>query len=360
MRISDCAESADGEPIVLAVPGENVFLTHASVVARSRQRLLQAVPFALEDRLLDNVSELHFALGEALDDQVPVAVTRQSDARAWVTPFQSAGLRLDAVVPDVLLLPWEPGSVTVAQDGDRVLVRTGEHDGFVCDVQNLGFLLERLDVPDGCPVRVWGGETEGLPLRFRITREGDETALELIGRCESLPGVDLLQGDLEAGGVTGSATRVWRMTAAAAGLWLVLSFAYAITDYSMLSSQSDALSRDIESVFRETFPEGQRMVNPRVQMERALASLSGAGSGTGLMALLEWVTPVVARTPGLVPAALDYRDGQLDLDLRAGELPTLEAFRQGLETDGRFQVELQSATQSPEGVRGIIRVSEKK
>ncbi len=350
---------SEGEHVVLAVPGEHVLLTSVSVVAKSKQRLRQAVPFALEGQLLDDVSRLHFALGDQDGDTVVVAVAAASNMRQWLKSLGKAAARVTAVVPDVLLLPWRSGTLSLAFDGDRALVRTGASAGFVCDRDSLSGLLARAASDDIREIRVWGAEEPGLPgsLAARVVNAGDETADQLMSRCEALPPVNLMEGDFAGESQGTDMRRVWRMAAVAAGAWLVLSFGYALTDYRILASRSEHLGQQIEAVFRETFPEGERMVNPRVQMERALAAQGGHGSGGALLPVLDWLTPVVARTAGLDPVAMDYRDGQLDLDLRATALPVLDRFLQGLAAEGRYRVKLQSAVQNADGVRGIIRVS---
>jgi len=347
-----------GETVVLAVPGEQILMTRAKVVAKSKQRLRQAVPFALEDQLLDDVSELHFALGDREGDTVVVAVAAASDMRQWLRPLGKEAANIQAMVPDVLLLPWRSGGLSVAFDGDRALVRTGASAGFVCDRDSLAGLLSRAAGGDIEEIRVWGTQVK-LPdsLAARVVDAGDETADQLMSRCKALPPVDLMEGDFAADSQATDAPRFWRMAAMAAAVWIVMSFAWAFTDYWVLASRSEVLGEEIETVFREAFPEGERMVNPRVQMERALTAQGGYGSGDRLLPVLDWLTPVVARTVGLDPVALDYRDGQLDLDLRATELPVLDRFRQGLEAEGRYRVELRSAVQNADGVRGTIRVT---
>jgi general secretion pathway protein L len=260
----------------------------------------------------------------------------------------------------VLLLPWRAETFSVAFDGDRTLVRTGASAGFVCDRDNLADLLSRAASENIEEIRVWGAEAPLLAesMTGRVVHAGDETADDLISRCEQLPSVDLLEGNFTLDAGSSDTRRFWRMAAVAAGAWVVLSFGYALTDYRMLASRSESLGQEIETVFRETFPDGERMVNPRVQMERALSVRGADGAGGGdLLPVLHWLTPVVARTAGLDPVALDYRDGQLDLDLRATEIPVLDRFLQGLEAEGRYRVVLQSAVQNADGVRGIIRVS---
>jgi len=72
-----------GRRVVAFVPGVDVRLAMAQVPARQEKRILQAVPYALEDQLAEDVDTLHFAIqfdarGRRESDPVPVAITSRA------------------------------------------------------------------------------------------------------------------------------------------------------------------------------------------------------------------------------------------------------------------------------------------
>ena len=76
------AALAGAAEIVVLVPGEDVLLTEARLSARNRAQLLQALPYAVEEQLLDPVEDLHFA-ATAGGDPLGVAVVAR-DTAAWL------------------------------------------------------------------------------------------------------------------------------------------------------------------------------------------------------------------------------------------------------------------------------------
>ena len=67
-----------GQRVVVLVSGADGLLTRVSIPGSSRQKLLRAVPYALEEQLSEDVDNLHFALGTTLEDEGwPVAVIRK-------------------------------------------------------------------------------------------------------------------------------------------------------------------------------------------------------------------------------------------------------------------------------------------
>ena len=47
--------------VIALVPGTNVLRTFVDIPVRNQAKLLQAIPFAMEDQLAGNIEELHFA-----------------------------------------------------------------------------------------------------------------------------------------------------------------------------------------------------------------------------------------------------------------------------------------------------------
>ena len=96
--------------VVVLVPGAEVSLYEARVPGRNRQRVLRAIPFALEEQLADDVEMLHFALGDSLGaDRYPVAVVERQRMDAWLAQLREAGISAHQWVPDTLALPRTDG-----------------------------------------------------------------------------------------------------------------------------------------------------------------------------------------------------------------------------------------------------------
>ncbi|MDX1607474.1 MAG: type II secretion system protein GspL, partial [Candidatus Competibacterales bacterium] len=137
------ATAVGNRHLVLAVPGERVTLTAVQAPRRNRGAWRKALPYALEDQLVEDVEQLHFALGaEAADGHTPVAVLRRAELTRWLERLRAQGLEPRAAIPDCLLLPLPEGHWSLLADGDHIRVRTGAAAGFVADPDSLGPLLE--------------------------------------------------------------------------------------------------------------------------------------------------------------------------------------------------------------------------
>lgn len=92
------------------VPGERVLLLRIALRAYSRAALLQALPYALEDQVSEELEALHIVAGPRVPDHRQwVAVTAHRDMETWLAGLQQAGWsRPQGMLPDTWLLTLPP------------------------------------------------------------------------------------------------------------------------------------------------------------------------------------------------------------------------------------------------------------
>ena len=352
--LADAAGEAAGLRVVILAPGKDCLLTQVDIPGRSRQKLLRAVPFALEEQLSDEVENLHFAVAAAMVEGAwPVAVVSKAYMETLQLAVTEAGLDVQQVVPEMLAIPYAGNETSVLVENDVALVRTGSVAGYAVDSDNLGMLLALQKV----------GEDEQLPALHLYVRQDNlqpDTA-EFMGetRVESYSGdpltvfaegvdaqaVNLLQGDYSRAGDWARVLRPWRATAALLLAVVLVSNVVMGVDYFRLSRERDQLTTQIEETFKKAVPGTRRIVNPRVQMQQQLDSLQRrAGAGGGFLSLLGQSGAVLKDMQGVEINGVSFRAGRLDIDLAVASLQLLDQLKQALIQPGKLAVEIQTAT----------------
>jgi general secretion pathway protein L len=374
--LQDAAAAAAGRRVYLLVPATDCLLTRARVPSRNRQRVLKAVPYALEEQLAGTIDELHFALGTPRDEEYPVAVVAQARMDAWLAACAAAGLQPEAVLPEQLALPGGAGSWALRAYDDRVAVRTGPLEGFGCERANLALLLglwseavppgESAAAPEACavtpPLQVLGEalpELDGQGFE-RLPPDPRDPLQVMAGTLAGGPPLNLLQGRYSRSEQLSRLWQPWRATAALLLAGLALGSVYLALDYYRLGQEQTRLAADIETVFRQAMPGATRMVNPRAQLEQRLAALQGGARGgqADFLALLQQAGPVLRGTGGLELQGANYRDGTLDLELSVANLQILDQVKQQLAEGGGLVAEIQSATADGEQrVKSRLRIA---
>ena len=103
------------------MPASEVLVTESDAPAKSAAKLAQVIPFALEERVADEIENLHFAIGERAADTGPRA-GRGGDARAHRRLAGGTARRRvcipQAIYSEAQLLPAMPGQLIALLDGD--------------------------------------------------------------------------------------------------------------------------------------------------------------------------------------------------------------------------------------------------
>ena len=350
---------------VVLAPAAEVSLVEARVPGRNRQRVLRAIPYALEEQLATDVEELHFALGPAGEgEQYPVAVVERSVMDAWTALLRENGIQAEQLIPETLALPSDPGW-SLMVDGETVLVRSGDYAGFAADTDNLPVLFSlfqaRQQAPDAA--RVFGSTVFDLGAVDIELVDDRLQPLEVLARGWAQgPAINLLQGAYSRREEWGRLLRPWKTSAALLLAGLILVGVSTGLNYFHLSQQREQLRTEIEDVFRKAFPRAKRIVNPRAQMEQKLNQLrrQTGGVNTDFLAMFAETADVVRATEGIKVRGASYRNGRLDLDLQADNLQILDGLKQSLVSSGLMSAEIQSAsTESDQKVKSRMRVKVK-
>jgi general secretion pathway protein L len=347
------AAAASGLRVVVLVSGAECLLTSVRIPGRNRQKLLRAVPYALEETLSDDVENLHFAVGErTLDGQWPVAVISRQYMETLLAVVTEAKLDVQQVVPELLAIPLRDGEFSVLVSQDVALVRTGSMSGYAVDCDNLGLLLAAHPQEEDQPlpaVRMYVHQDSEQP---NTTDYAGEVRVEPVTRDPlgifalglEAKAINLLQGAFSKSGEWSRLWRPWRVTAALLLAGVLVSNVVMGVDYYRLNRESEQLLIQIEDTFRKAMPGTKRIVNPRVQMQQQLDQLQRGNGGGDFLQLLGKTGSVLKEVPDVEIGGMTYRGGRLDLDIKVASLQLLDTIKQSLGSVDGLKVGIQSAT----------------
>lgn len=372
--LEEAATRTQGRRVVVLAPAADVLLLGADIPTQKRQRLVKAVPYALEERLAEDVDQLHFALGVRGDSaEIPVAVVARNRMDEWLEQLNEAGIQPQSMIPEQLLLPWDKDSWSLMPEASGVLLRTGPFRGYLLSGDNSAELLKLAleQAGEACPamVQLFADVDNEVDIP-ELERLCNEAGIELKHMATAKPrleqfaavaskgaGIDLLQGDYSRREQLGKQLRPWRPAIVMLVVLLLLQGGMLIQHYLQLKKEEAQLSSRIEKLYRDTFPNARKVVNPRVQMERHLAELQGGGKAGGFIQLLDRAGKVLRGSPDLVIEALRYRQSELELELVVADFQALDRLKLGL-IDGGMGVIITTAHAEQGKVRSQIRIQE--
>jgi len=378
------ARAAQDKRVIALVPGTNVLRTFVDIPIRNQSKLMQAIPFAMEDLLAGNIDDLHFAAGKRDENgRLPVAAVQRLKMEAWLEQISAVELDLVGVYTDGDALGDMPNTTILLVEEQRATIRNATGHVAASDLVSIDALI------DLWLTRHRQADDEELPspinLLVYVTPECEETLQPIIDRlrpriatldimtlpdgglprmaAQSIvsPGINLLQGPYAPRSTLSEYWPAWRLSAALlAGLCVALLGA-KILEISRLNSEAEGLDQAIEQALRYTFPEVREVRDARALFDsklRSLGNVNPAVPGSGFLSTLDYVAGAVAELKETTATidSISYRSGAMELKVAAPNVETLDKIRVSISQGSGLQAEIQSANPDGETVRGRLQI----
>ena len=369
--LSEAAIVAAQHKVTVLLDSFSVHLNWVQLPTSNRQKMLRAIPYALEEQLAEDVDYFHFVIGKNDPHYgTPVAGIRKDTIEAVLNAFELAGISVDAMIPDAVCLPVAPQQWSVLLHGSKALVQFEAFIASVIDTSNLALLLQAsLDKAETKPEKI---------VFFHLDGEQPDPALEQItggietmhvaynthpltvfcgefGRARPL---SLLQGGYKPKRKSTGQWHRWRLAGSLAAVWLILYLGINLYELNKLKAKNNEIRIQIADIYKSSFPESRRIINPRVQMEQKLNELRGGGGpqGSQFLALLTESAGVLSSQKNIEVQSIDFRNNRMDIGLTGTNLQSVETLNNELKNNTELETEITSATAEKSSVRGSIRL----
>ena len=306
-------------------------------------RLRSVLEGLLEDRLLDDAAQLHFALqpGAQAGEPLWVAVCDRAWLREHLQALEAGGRRVARVVPEFAPGPTASGRPELCALGtpeDACVVLTGQgadHGVAVLPLSNTAVLLARAGAPAAGPTPAGDGDdalvvrSEPAVAALAERTLGQRVALHTASQraLDAARGDwDLAQFDLASTGRTRALRKAGSLASALinapqwrAARWGAarLAVAHQVGRNARAWPERQARAAKqaaVRSTLTQTFPKVQVVVDAPVQMERELAQLRQAAGSVSQRDLEPLLAAAGAALPaGRRPTAIEYTPGELRL-----------------------------------------------
>ncbi len=321
---------ASAEEVIVWIPAAEALLLQARLPTRSAAKIVQALPYALEEQLIEPPERLHFAFTREADGVLAVAVTGRERMDRWLSALAAAGLEPTRLAPVTLSLPLADRAWTLAFAGGEIVLRSAVHTGLggpvesrppawlhaaLTEARSESKAPERIllvDAPADLDVAAW---REALGLPIEAMRPGDAAV--------SAAPLDLLQ---QRYAPRGRMSALWRGYVPAAGLlaaWLIATLVFDAIEWARLSSAARTGEQEMRALLLKSFPDTRAILDPAAQMRRGLDALS-AGSGVAvagdMLALLARVGPAIERESRARVQSIEYGERALTIRLASSQI----------------------------------------
>ncbi|GMV57732.1 MAG: hypothetical protein AMXMBFR72_08460 [Betaproteobacteria bacterium] len=319
----------------------DVFVAAVDAPRMPEAKLRLALPNLLEERLLSDPADCHFAFTPqarsgtvttiASAPKLPVAVIDRGLLTNALDALSEAGYRPRAAYSEIYVVPAPAaGVLSVRLDRARGIARSGKHDGFAFEFDGAS-----VPAPLLLAVRQLGikrvqayGRDAGRLVQFAeqlgVAVDASQRELDLAATDTA---VNLLQGAFAPGGLLGSLS-LPKLTTAKLKVPLIWSgvaaatFVVGMNAYWLkLEAEAKAIRMQMETAFRSAFPEATAVVDPVLQTQRQLGALrarAGIPSADDFSVLNAQAAQLLSLAPIGSVAGIEYREGALRVKFKPG------------------------------------------
>lgn len=367
--LQSAAAAAAGRRVAVLVHAAEILSLDAELPPRSGARAAQLVPFALEEQLANDVDAQHFAVAPpTATGRTAVAVVSRKLLDEWQAQLKAAGLTPDLMCSEAALLPRVTGQAVALLEGDTLMLAAGvDKPPLVLSAPPGGF-ASALDIALGEEAGATSLQLYSNPIDWqRRSAEVEATRARLAGLHTQLLGsgalpwlaaqlphaapINLLQGEYAPRTSLRANWSRWRMAAGLAAALLLLHAGAQLYSLWHLGREARELDNQIVALTGPQFAGASESIRPHLEAE--LRDPGAAGGRSGLLPALQVLAQAMNGMPGARLRSLTFRDGALQLKVRASDAQSIDRINQSLRAAG-WQAELTSGGAAGDAFEGNI------
>ncbi|WP_449467826.1 type II secretion system protein GspL [Stenotrophomonas humi] len=325
LQLAEAIAQLKHQPVALIVAVEQVASCAVSLPAGSTHWQRQALPYAVEPLLAEEVEDLHLALAERLrDGRHRVVAINRALLDGWLTYLRGEGLQVRAIHVDADLLPGH--APVISGDRHRWLLAGSDEVRLAFAPEQWPLVLSQLK--GDCRVLHTAGTAPTLPDGANLRTEVIDMPLHAWLARQRGNAVDIAQGSFAVKSRTG--LRHWKPVAVALAAVLMAQVAFDGVQAWLLNQQAAGYRQVNEAIYKGLFPAEKRIVNLKAQFDQHLLQGSSASRFN------EMLGKVAAALPDdgeLQVKRLEFQAGnaRMTLQLQGGDAAARETLQQRLQ-----------------------------
>lgn len=375
----------EGVRLIGLIPGEDALFCVADIPAKQSRFIQQALPYAVEEQIAQDIESVHLAIGTHSDVGYRVAAIDHRQMTHWMRLFSDWDhARLEAVYPDAALLPITDGGWSICLDGDAVMLVSDRGEWLAVQSRNLAMFAQTLAAPPSdevvaeLPISLFGtdSEFEHLQSDVAVLKSSSRLVvkeqtlelmpLELLAHAHHnhlCQPINLCQGAYSIKSGNSGLFGAWKPLVAVASAWFFIQVAVEIGFGYYHGQQAEQVQAQAMEIYQRAFPNDTRTNagNVRRVVQGQLNQMQASGSDAGFITLMKYTGSEYSKLSGadsIVFNSVNYSQnrGELVVDVRADSYGKLSALRNGL-TEKGLEAQIGSVVNESDGARGRLTVS---
>lgn len=345
--IEEIRELSKYNSVTLFLPTEKFSIHYVELPELKTSKALSVLPFALEDKLADDISLLHFSFSYS-QGYYQVAVCNKQYFQTVIDTFSGDECNIHKITLDWCALDINETWVT----NKGLLVN--QEKGFNGFVAANGTNLYLAKASQELPILAFSDSLAELYPTASQTLNIPYTNLAIQRIAAKQKTLNLLQGEFLP--VKGNSSNSWIK---ATGVLVVLSIItwviFSAYKLHYLKQEINKTDQQIAIIYHQYFPDAKQIISPRFRIEQHLKNQQSAGGDNLFWGLLNGLSSAFMQNQ-LTIKRLNFQNNNLQVTLITDNFNTLQSFQTAL-TNRQIQVKQLQASSEADKVLSVLELS---
>ncbi len=374
--LPDAAVIANSHKVIVLLNSACLHFNRVTLPTQNRQKMLRALPYALEEQIADDIDDFHLVAGNpGVNEVIPVVGIKKETLEHIIATLNEVNINPDAIIPDALCLAAGQNQWAILFHGENAYAQFDTLQGGLFDRDMLPIILHANleQEPENLPEKIFlfladneitDELSDTIPDEIETINVSYNTypLVVFCGQYKNALPLNLLQDAYKPKRTGNVQWQRWTLAASLAAIWLFLNLSTTTFKYFDLKSQNELTNAKIIKIYKRTFPKSKRIVNARVQMEQKLKELKGGqgGGNDSIIALLIDSAAALSTEKSITIQSINYRNNRMDINITSANLQSIESLNKSLNGNAELTSEITSSSSENKRVTGSIRLQKTK
>ncbi len=332
----------DLKQLFVLLPGQSVALLRAELPKMSVSELVEALPYAVEDQVADDVDDQYFARGDMGAEVTQVAAIDRKYFLQLYQVFKKLGINVVAILPDCLAMHRKADHWSIAFIDDAVMWRSGHQMGVSFDLDQFELCWPMIvqAVGEEMPkaIDIYGdGAKHGhiFDQGFKSATNWHPADQWLDGvNVVKMPAINLLQGKYRLRTRLSRLKKRWLQCGSVAVICLLLVFGMNLSGYFYMHHQNNLLVSEIQKGMKLAQLRSTSPADAHDLIEERLTHFQQLKKTNDYIEMLQLLAPIIHKDSHWQMEALDYSKRRLTITLQEQGQTSVQGLITQLENAG--------------------------
>lgn len=306
---------------IIVLPAEHFSFQRVEMPWLADKKARAVIPYALEDKVAENIDELHFAFDRHYyhDNHYLVAVCKKNYLNETINTLIEKGIAYGSITVDWFAV--NPGEIVIIDT--TLLINRPDFCGAL--TQELTPFYPPLQMTEQQVIAFQSNSSALVNQHTNVLKE--PALLWLSRRLLVNKSFDICQGEFQSTRDSGQLKHWYWAAGGMAALWICSVILLNTLQLHRLNNQLAQTDGEIKTIYRQFFPGAQQVISPKFRIEQLLKS-QGSTNDNALWTLLNQLT-IAAKANDAQVEQIRYQNQLLLVNLVCKDFTALET----LETD---------------------------